>query len=351
MGLNVVSMKEMHIKNYACYPPQNEGNLFLPILQQALKDHGWYMTTFNLKYRSLYKNRLNTNLLYFHWPETIWRSKSLFVSIIKAANFAFLIKFSQLLGYKLAWSAHNTLPHEYKSLLLERLMRKFILSNFDLIINHAYNAKDEQANLFGKTGRLSVDAIHGHYEDYYQPANKISRSTLDIPAGNKVIYLNYSTKDYKGCDDFIASFIKYAPQNITLLISGPDVRKIIKTGPEFQRIVTIDRLLDNGELADVMCLTDAVALPYKRITTSGFYFLALTFKKVIFAKDLPFFRNHSTDNTIILYHDTNSLQRAFEQILSGWVPDRSEIELLLNQFSWKNSASLIAKKFDDIINV
>ena len=136
-----------------------------------------------------------------------------------------------------------------------------------------------------------------------------------------------------------------------MLISGVDIRKKFNLVAGSSKIMILDKLLDDNELADVMELTNAVALPYKRITTSGFYFLALTFKKGIIAKDLPFFRRHSTQNTILLYNDASGLQNAFEQVCNGWVPDMPEINMLRNQFSWSKSASIIAEKFNQIVNV
>jgi glycosyltransferase involved in cell wall biosynthesis len=230
------------------------------------------------------------------------------------------------------------MPHKLFSYKLELFARKFILRYFDLIINLAKNASLERLMITGVKPVREVLAIHGHYEDRYISVNVINRETLGIPQESIVIFLHSNLKDYKGDIDFIDDFRENATQKLLLVVTG----EIRKQEPSHPKIIFLPGYKSEEEMADLITLSDYFALPYKRITTSGAYMLAVTFKKPMITTDLPFFREHSLKDTALFYRiGDDSLRHIFEKIEKGWVPNNDNLQEMKNLYTWSNAAAKI----------
>lgn len=337
---------------YAPYPPgKNFGNPALNLLEKYLAANNWYADSFNFTFLELLKNR-NVPILYFHWPESIWRSKWIFISFIKSILFSSRVLFAKMLGFKLVWSAHNSIPHEYNWLLLEVQMRKFILSTFHLIIGHANNTEIELREKFGNSGVKYVVAIHGHYENEYISRAQITRTSLGYSASDKIIYFQTNGKQYQNDSIFIEELkVKAKKSNIKILISCSDKKEIGLPVQQNSSVKVLEGFKTTSELADILVLCDFVALPYKAITTSGMYFLAATFLKPVIAPDLPFFKSHITRNTGLLYKkgELESIRDLIAKVDLGWEADVAQLNKLKKSFNWTNSSKIISDEFLHII--
>jgi beta-1,4-mannosyltransferase len=337
------------MKNYASFPPSNlEKNPFMVLLDDALKKHGWTQTIFTFKVVNLLRYRRAVSILYFHWPESIWRSSSVTVSWLKAILFAFKTKLARRLNYRIVWSVHNVMPHHYKSEKLEVFMRNFLIANVDLLIFHSLNGKADLIEKFQNISFTSVTALHGHYEELYQPDGKMDRHSLGIALHDKVFLMFAKNRGKEGEDSFLSQWIARSRTRAHLIISGT-----LSAASE-QRISGIPGIIyQKGfklrpRVGDLMKLADILVLPYDRITTSGMFFLAVTFGKPILAPDLDFFRMHMANNGGILYASTAGIGEAIDQAMDR-VFDESAILEQKKKYNWNRSAIQIAEAFNKIV--
>lgn len=331
---------------FSAYPPDVEGNPSIELFHKSLIDQGFIHNQIEFKLKDLWINRVNGLVLLFHWPSYFWNSSNRVISWIKLFRFILKVMFAKNLGYKLLWSAHNTLPHNVVFPTIEMCSRRFIMSNFHLIINHSHNASQERYDLFGIRGKREVEAIHGHYEDIYIPGGTFTREILGIPQESKVIFLHANMRDYKGDAEFIDLFMKEAPLNIYLILMGKGCSCKFKN----ENIKCIEGYRSNSEMADLISISDFFALPYKRITTSGAFFLAVTFKKPVIATDLPFFRQHAFPGTSLFYNsEKGSFASVIKEIESGWTPDVKELNNMKIAYTWSNAAKAIKRAVNDIL--
>lgn len=331
---------------FAAYPPVVDENPSIELFHNALASKGFVNCSFDFGFKELYKNRERCKVLLFHWPSYFWDSKSLIKSLLKFSGFAAKTIFAKILGYKLIWSAHNTFPHKINYFPIEKYSRLFMIRWFDIIINHSLNASEERLAAFGIKGKIEVNAIHGHYESVYKPGGHFSRSSLGIPLDAKTIFLHANMRDYKGDAEFIDSFIKFAPDDLYLILMG----KGCAAGIRRENIKCIEGYRSNSEMADLIEISDYFALPYKKITTSGAFFLAVTFKKPIIATNLPFFVKHIYPDTGLLYKiGDESIENIFKTICDGWAPDTEMLDKMKQAYTWENAAKAVRGAIENII--
>jgi glycosyltransferase involved in cell wall biosynthesis len=328
------------MKYFSSYPPQSYTNPFFKLLASHLKKLDWKDATFNFKLIPLVKNRNKVEILWFHWPSYIWRSSNLAVCYLKSTKFIINVLMAKLLNYKLVWSAHNVLPHEYNSFKLEFFMRKFICKNFDLVIGHSKNTLEmlQEKKLFPKK---YIVAVHGHYENEYHKSNKlITRESIGFNKEDIIILLKTGAKNFNSAKKFIDTIKNVEYKNIKLLIIGKPILDLKKTK-------LIEGYISSEDLSSYMNLCDFVCLPYINITTSGAFFLALTFNKPVIAKNISFFKSQTSKQTAILYENKQDLLLKLDLLdKHEFNIDESKLRLLKNKYSWSKSAPLVADVFD-----
>lgn len=342
---------------YASFPGPCLDNPFQIPWAHAMEDHGWKVCSPSWWPGSLIRNRKRIPLLLFHWPESYWRSENLLDSQMKAFKFRCMVRLAKSLGYKMVWSAHNVMPHEYLSERLERRMRRWILGNFDLIVGHSLNTYDDLTVEFGALPSPYVEAVHGHYGSLFAPsADKASLlRKYGMNTDKQKVFLMLSGKAYKGQLPFLEAWNAASTNRLQLVLAG-------RTPSGFSQVVgglAGDVLhigsdgLSHNMLADLLSCVDIMALPYSKITTSGAYFLALTCSVPVLAPNLPFFELHSSAGTALLYGTDGGvleIERALSRLdQEQWEPDYIALQQLKQRFTWAAAGSRIAKAFDLLV--
>lgn len=338
---------------YAPYPPPTRTNPFQIPLSNELVKQGWEIKSFNWRIRNLIRYRRHVSILHFHWPESQWRSNKRLVSTIKAIWWILRVEFSKSLGYKLVWSAHNVLPHYSSWILLEQWMRRYILLRFDLIVGHARNSEQDLLDAFGTTGQHYILAVHGLYTGIYptHESREETRTRLRLTSTDTAILLHGSQTIYKNTPQFLNAWYAGMHPGVRLILTGEISPKQVDMVMERDDIIFLPGRVSDEEMGNLLQACDFVAIPYQKITTSGLYFLALTFNKPVIAPDLTFFQAHTTNDTAILYNHKNpeiGIKDALQMVSSGWHSNYDELKNLSTHFDWKLSSHVIAKAYDDL---
>lgn len=301
----------------------------------------------------LIRNRKKCKIIHMHWPEAFWRSNYILIYFWKAILFIVIFYFSKGLGYKWVWSAHNVLPHlNVKSDRFERRMRKFVLSKFDHIIGLAYNTKNDLLLAYNfKKSNYSL-ALHGTYEDAYNVfLDDQFRINNGLPSDKKIILvLDSQARENKGSSFLLESWEKLSDYtDINLLFIGQktdDIDRLIKKNNFYY----IPGRIPNDKLGSLFNSVDFLYLNYQHITTSGLFFLSVTFGLPLIAPNLPFFKLHSTEDTTIFFDynkkPVDQLNSVIRKIESGWTPNFQRFEKMKKEYSTKKSAEKIAKIYN-----
>lgn len=338
---------------YAAFPPPTDkSNPFQLLLAEQLKQNGWDYKSFNLSFKNLWKNKKEVSILYFHWPEFIWRKGNLIKAILGCTNFILKIYTAKFLGYKLVWSAHNVIPHLYTSLKLEVFMRKWIIRNFNLIIGHAYGTDESLSAILDTSvsGKYLL-ALHGIYDQYYRANGELTKENLKISKDSKVLLLMSNGKPYQGNESFLRYWLTQCDQSsLHLIVSGRLDIQLAQKLSQCTNTTVIEGFVPDSQMADLFIMADFVVMPYEKITTSGMYFLALTFDKAVIAPDISFFERHTTLGTAILYNaisqDYNS---AMDKVQGGWTKSNEQMDVLKQTYSWEASAFKMAEAFNHLV--
>ncbi len=310
--------------------------------------------------RFLYYRLIGWKILHLHWLSpfvfpTNFRLLRV-LSSIYVLTFMFYLK---LIGIKIVWTVHEVIPHE-QEFHNDILIRKIISRLCNGLIFHSRNSLDE-ASKFKFDTKRSVVISHGNYLDIYP--NTISKSAARKKLGLNIhdfVYLFFGMiKSYKGIDDLLMSFeliiSKYKSKNIKLVISGICLdEKLNKLINEFKikypkQIVTALHHILDGDVQVYLNTSDVVVLPFKKSTTSGSVFLALSFSRPIIAPLLGVIKDLPMDVGFIYTDQTDGLYFSLEQALKR----RKELFSLglngynyISQFSW----NIIAKETVFVFN-
>tara|TARA_B100000780_G_scaffold254099_1_gene202026 strand:+ start:18311 stop:19312 length:1002 start_codon:yes stop_codon:yes gene_type:complete len=331
------------MRYYCSYPPSGDNNPFFKVLEKHLLNNNWQSKTFQLRTKNLLTNRKQVKILWFHWPNSHWRKDNLLLKFIFIFRFFYHLFLASLLGYKLVWSAHNVLPHGLNNSWLELFLRKLVVRNIDLVIGHAKNTK-KMLYCKGIKPKNYVLAIHGHYEDYYNKSDQdINRKKLGFLESDIILLINNNGKNNCYASIFIDIFSKNDYDNLKLLVYGKEVS-------QSKNIKNINRFLKNEELSSCIQLSDFVVLPYEEITTSGTFFLALTFGKPVLAKKIDFFIDHSLPNTSVLYNNFRELVVLLKSLDIGNIYiDNKNLSIMKDNYNWSDSSIVISEKFNELI--
>lgn len=234
--------------------------------------------------------------VHFHWPESLWRSRgqSWFGSLRGVVGFERYLRLAKQLGIKRIWTMHNLEHHEGAS-WIDRRGYRTLAKQSDLIICHSRSAADALRRNHSPRGEVVV-MPHGNYAGEYPEPRE--RSVVlrefglrdDLPVFVSVGQI----RQYKGLD-LVANIAENFEGVAQFLVAGHantsyDMTTLDSTAGRVCNFHLANRRLSVQEFSDVVSVSEAVILPYQKITGSGALLAAWTFNRPVIATDLPYFR-------------------------------------------------------------
>jgi glycosyltransferase involved in cell wall biosynthesis len=289
----------------ASFPDRTAGNPHLDLFFSGLGAHGIALTgRFEPHPRWIRKNATAVDAIHLHWPEKIWRGKTrgrlhgavraLTLARYRAVfRFALTLKAAKKAGIKRIWTVHNIEPHEGAS-WLDRLGYRIAARNIDLAICYSHAAVQQVRDRYNPAGE-TVAMAHGNYAGIY-PEPRDRRSVLrefgldpDVPLVSCIGII----RPYKGLD-LACQAVRSLQGAVQLAICGAPHSSgdtaAIEAEMRTVRGVLVARALNDQEFSDLIGASEAVLLPYRKITGSGSLLAAWTLGRGVIASDLPLFR-------------------------------------------------------------
>lgn len=176
-------------------------------------------------------------------------------------------------------TVHDPVPHEKQSWLTNSLQALTIKLYKNILL-----LADTQVKEFMKMFHVNIENIY-----YSRLSGYDFLKAFDMKANSYGKYILFfgRIEHYKGVDILIDAYVKSKARSegVKLVIAG---KGAIVAGYPYQQddhIITLNRYIENDELASLISNSMFVALPYRSATQSGVLMSAYAFPKAVLATD------------------------------------------------------------------
>jgi glycosyltransferase involved in cell wall biosynthesis len=254
-------------------------NPYLPSLIESLRASGVRAGASPLLYLGAYRLRPG-DWLHLHWPGEAHLHKSRLLYRLHAASVRMQLRALKRRGVRIAWTAHNLVPHDDPHPDLGRRARHDLLTMTDHVFVHFDGACAALAETFGYTGPCTT-VHHPHYvEDYpAPPSREDARARLGIQTDGFVALAFGRIRPYKGIGNAIEAFQRIAGPNDRLIIAGTrqgDVSEELALAADDPRIMVRAKHIPDSEVPLYYGAADVAVIAHRAFFTSGSAVLALS---------------------------------------------------------------------------
>jgi glycosyltransferase involved in cell wall biosynthesis len=261
-------------------------------------------------------------ILHIHWVFQFslpWARNKKWARHLMEWWFGLYLRTAGILGYKIAWTAHDLLPHEQifandvraRDLLIAKTSVVFALS-------------DATAVELRRLGARHVRVIPmGSYAEPYSTSLSVpeARSSFGFDPDDVVVSLIGRIEPYKGADLLLRAASQLpSSSKIKVLIAGLCTDESYRaeldrlTDDLGNRSVSTFQWVPDDDLARYFQASDFAAFPFREITNSASVLLAQSFGKPVVIPDLPTLRDIPEDAAIRISSEEGSLLIALRQL-------------------------------------
>ena len=319
----------------ASFPDKTAGNPHLQLFYKGLEAHGVELVTrLDCTPRWIRQHAGDLDGIHLHWPEKLWRGKRrgrlhAAIRLITGARYRAVLTVARALnvarrsGLKCLWTVHNIEPHDGSD-WLDQLGYRIVARYANLIICYSQAAIPEVKARYRPRCEV-VCVAHGNYAGVYPepaPREGVMRKWGLDPRLPLVCCVGI-IRPYKGLD-IACQAIRKLDGTVQLAIAGAPFSQgdVDSLQSEMKSLhgALIARALTDQEFADLVAASEAVLLPYRRITGSGSLLAAWTLSRGVIASDLPLFRemlaSHPDAGQVFRANDALSMAEAITTYLA-----------------------------------
>lgn len=207
---------------------------------------------------------------------------------------------------KHVYTVHDLFPHEIEKMsLYKNIIRKIILMGNKINLNYINNLTTSSVMQYNylKDKYIKKNVFFTHFPTLV--TNKVKEGRKLVPeligVDDYILFFGNINK-YKGVDLLIDAYNKSKIlQTKKLVIAGCGIKYITNN----ENIITINRYIDDTEIADLFKSSSFVVYPYRSATMSGVLSLAFYFKKRVILSSIPFFKQFECLN--VMYFKTENI--------------------------------------------
>lgn len=296
------------------------GNPYLPKLLDGLRDED--LDAFSTQSLAIGAARLRRgDWLHLHWPGETHTYRSRLQYGARAAMIRSQLRLLKRRGVRIAWTAHNLVPHDDPHPDLGRRARADMLALVDHVFVHFASARDDLADAFGYTGPSTI-VPHPHFLDAYAPppSRAHARARLGLPEDGFVALSFGHIRPYKGVGAIIESFQKIAGADDRLLVAGRRFGNVdgeLALADGDPRIVVRAQNIPDDEVPLYFGASDVAVTAHRAFFTSSTAPLALTMGCPVVGPPIHHLADLAGDNRMFPIEDgpdglARSLARARE---------------------------------------
>lgn len=292
------SMRYAHKGRLIVYSPDYERNSYQRNLYSEYKRFNYEVLPANhlLIDEKLVKATFSRRLVFHqHWLKDIyWNALSIEAGTTAIERHIGIIRALKSYGATICWTLHNLTDHDATPLQEE--LNNYALRQMAEVSQHIFIHTHGAGELLSAHCGIDLSGKlffleHPLYDDLLLSPRlplpeEIKHKEID---GRRILVSVGMIRPYKGVPDLVRAFQQIVQGNedhgLHLIIAGqlhdPEVSETLNgMDPHTRRCISlVARRLTEDELAGLMQLADVSVTSYKKILTSGSYFLATTFAK------------------------------------------------------------------------
>jgi glycosyltransferase involved in cell wall biosynthesis len=232
--------------------------------------------------------------------------------------FGLVLGAARLVGLRVAWTAHNALPHE-RVFHDDEAARRALVRSADVVFVHSASAVDALA-AFGARPRAVTQIPLGPFhapEDValMAPPSRARDEPLRILFFGKVL-------EYKGAEDLLAAAAALPGVHVTIAGECSDARLAERlralAGPNVRLLL---RHVPDADVAALFGAADVVALPFRGVTTTSSVVFAQAHSRPVVIPDLPALSDLPADS-VLRYDGSVDGLRALLADIAAWDSSR-----------------------------
>jgi glycosyltransferase involved in cell wall biosynthesis len=202
--------------------------------------------------------------------------------------FRLCLRVIRLLGLRLAWTAHNVLPHS-PVFPDDIAARRLLVSKCDVVFGHSSWTLSALTEIGAAPHRWAMirHAPFEHVAVSPTPRPNRTNGTTELLFFGKVF-------EYKGVEDLLEALARLPESHrVHLTVAGQCSDAGLRSRIEESALEAGDRVslrlqhIPDSDIEQLMQKADVVVLPFRRITTSGSALLALSYGKPLVIPALP----------------------------------------------------------------
>jgi glycosyltransferase involved in cell wall biosynthesis len=239
-------------------------------------------------------------VLHLHWLARVLRGAASEAEARgRVASFLAALDGFRAAGGRIAWTAHNVLPHDTRFPDVDVELRRGVVARAELIHVLSEGTVAAAAPLYEippeKVVHLPHPAYLGVYPDDVSDAD--ARRAYGLGADDVVFGLVGHLRAYKGLDELLDAFeaLSASPPDARrrrLLIAGtpaadPTIEALLEKARAHPDVVVDARRIPADELSLPLRASDVIVLPYRSSLNSGALLLALSFGRPVIAAASP----------------------------------------------------------------
>lgn len=283
------------------YWPADRSNAFLSLLYGRAWEHG--IAPFPLDSLDATEGLASvtglgaTVVLHLHWTGSVL-ARAADRRAAEEALAAFTARLDRLVdaGVVLAWTIHNSLPHETRFPDLDGRLQQAVVDRATIVHVMAECTAASVAPIFdlpaAKVVQVPLPSFDGAYGDTIEPA--AARQELGLDPDAMVYLLLGGIRPYKGLDLLLGAFdrVMEADPARRLVIAGaplriPEVERFLDACALHPGILLHAQRVPSDAMQVFLRAADVVVLPYVQTLNSAALLLALTFGLGVVAPDAP----------------------------------------------------------------
>jgi len=336
----------------ACWPT-DAGNPYQRLFYEALAAHGVQLISdANIRLSWLKSHAEHVDAIHLHWPEGLWRSRVFILQLARLIRLWRFLRLARRLRIKTIWTVHNLEHHEGVK-WIDRYGYRVLARKVDLVICHSKSAAVTLARRDLPKGQTVV-MPHGTYEGIYAAPRLRSCVLRDLGLRDDLptLCMVGQLRKYKGLDVAVDA-VRELRGSVQLIIAGQPnpsgnidgLRRAISSLPQ---VALLDRFIERQEYADIVGSSDAVLLPYRKITGSGALLAAWTLERGVVASDLDYFREMAKPEPDAAAFFPNGDAKALANAIRSYLARplelrRDAVRRLAAQYRWDRCVQPVAE--------
>lgn len=268
-------------------------------------------------------NRGRIDILHYHWLDGLYMNR--FRTPAQVVRFIRRYRTARDIGFHIAWTAHNVLPHRSTFTPLDVMIHRRIMQDADMVIAHCEAGRRELLDRFPRRGPIEVIPL-GNYSGVYPVTmtRPEARDSLGLDNSQFVYLALGNIAKYKGLENFAAAFARVAGKDDVAIVAGRNrdqsvVSRLKRYQTQDSRFCVLDGYIPVDEMQRYLLAADVMVAPFEKVLTSSSVILGLTFGLPVIAPTLGCLPDLVTDVAGILYRPNapSTLSQALVDIKSS----------------------------------